>query len=489
MADTRTPAQRVYDQLNSAPIQHPASARLFADWLLQAGDVVTVTSGNESYQVPVYNMEMTWKGSPIVEVDATGNKERPPLPALARRSYSGARQQQEEMDGISSRIAQANNKIGLVVEERSGGNVIRAAEIAAAINDSGSAAYINADHIYLSGTTTLSGTMEIVSGGLKVNTPANISGGDLTVTGTGATVSATNFSLYSGGKISFNTSTPGTTVQVGAADVTDMIIKAAVDGNTLQLWKRGADTSGSPSLTFSKATTLSDGWSGDTYTVTATQNGSQVGRKSTKVYLTHSPGGANYANFDAMVYHDDYSVAANLVLSTRVYLVDNASSSRVEARWGSTTGTVIAAQGYTSAAVTLNDPTWGTTTTSESNTFTVSASNGESKSQTLYLTGSAGSRTVYLRKESTSGVQLARYIVSDSDLTAGNIKSGVNIFGVTGTYTGETPTISATTPTSVSSARPGSKFLKTFASGSRGTWEFKVSAGTAIQYYYLVISY
>lgn len=372
MADTRTPAQRVYDQLNSAPIQHPASARLFADWLLQAGDVVTVTSGNESYQVPVYNMEMTWKGSPIVEVDATGNKERPPLPALARRSYSGAKQQQEEMDGISSRITQVNNKIGLVVEERSGGNVIRAAEIAAAINDSGSAAYINADHIYLSGTTTLSGTMEIVSGGLKVNTPANFSGGDVTVTGTGATVSASNFSLYSGGKLSFNSSTPGTTVQVGATDLADMIIKAAVDGNTLQLWKRGADTSGSPSLTFSKATTLSDGWSGDTYTVTATQSGSQVGQKSTKVYLTHSPGGAQYSNFDAMVYHDDYSVAANLVLSTRVYLVDNASSSRVEARWDSATGTVIAACGYTGGtvrSVTALAPTG--TTTYDSNVYTI----------------------------------------------------------------------------------------------------------------------
>lgn len=390
---------------------------------------------------------------------------------------------------LSSRITQTDNKIGLVVEERSGGNVIRAASIMTAINDDTSSVRIDADKIEIYGTLITQNQqgwfISAVSGSFGNITMVDAG----SISGAGSISSDAVYSddIYASNEVDrycLEKDAIGTIRVVDAGNNQYKIQKQTVDETGTTTW------TDIPNTTFSRATTLSDGWSGDTYTVTATQNGSQVGRKSTKVYLTHSPGGANYSNFDAMVYHDDYSVAGNLVLSTRVYLVDNASQNRVEARWGdSATGTVIAAKGYTSATVTLNDPTWGTTTTSESNTFTVSASNGESKSQTLYLTGSAGSRTVYLRKESTSGVQLARYIVSDSDLTAGNIKSGVNIFGVTGTYTGETPTISATTPTSVTSARPGSKFLKTFASGSRGTWEFKVTAGTATQYYYMVISY
>jgi hypothetical protein len=38
-------------------------------------------------------------------------------------------------------------------------------------------------------------------------------------------------------------------------------------------------------VTFSKATSLSDGWSGNTYTVTAKQNGETVGTKSVSTYV------------------------------------------------------------------------------------------------------------------------------------------------------------------------------------------------------------
>ena len=349
-----TAAQAVLTALGYEPTHRAASARLFADWRLQAGDIVTVTSGSgtsqESYTVPIYNLEMTWKGSPIVEVDTTGQKERAPLPALSRRSYGAQSATNQTLDGITARLNNQGNKIGLVVEETSGGNVIRAAEIAAAINANGSAAYINADHIYITGTTVLSGVLDIQNGGLRVQDPMNVSGGDLTVTHSGATVSSTNFSLYSGGTITFNGSTPGSVYAVGADDVSTMIIKAAVSGNTLQLWKRGDNTSGSPTITFSKATTLDDAWSSGTYTVTASQNSTTVGTKSTTVYLSASGGGTAYSNFDVIVYHDQVT-GGNEAVSNKIYLVDVPASNRVEARWGSSTGTAYAAASYTGGSV------------------------------------------------------------------------------------------------------------------------------------------
>lgn len=53
---------------------------------------------------------------------------------------------------LSGRITVNAGKIGLVVEETSSGNVIKAAEITAAINDAGSSVVIKADHIELVGS-------------------------------------------------------------------------------------------------------------------------------------------------------------------------------------------------------------------------------------------------------------------------------------------------------------------------------------------------
>ena len=67
------------------------------------------------------------------------------------------------------------------------------------------------------------------------------------------------------------------------------------------------------------------------------------------------------------------------------------------------------------AGVTLDNPTWAATTTDENTGFGVSASNGASVSQNLYLTRStgwvSGTRYVYLRTDSTSGTQRARIAV------------------------------------------------------------------------------
>ena len=63
----------IYTRLAAAPRFHPASADMFMpDWTLEAGDVVEVKSGESSYNVPVYSMNLNWKGSSRVTVQSTG---------------------------------------------------------------------------------------------------------------------------------------------------------------------------------------------------------------------------------------------------------------------------------------------------------------------------------------------------------------------------------------------------------------------------------
>ena len=107
-------------------------------------------------------------------------------------------------------------------------------------------------------------------------------------------------------------------------------------------------------------------------------------------------------------------------------------------------GTLVTNAGYAGrAAVTLNDPSWNAVTGEIGSSRTLSVTtagrtNGNgttdnlTKSMALFLTSSG--LTVYLRAGSSSGSAVAKLALSDSNLTAGNIKKDVTIFGVTGTY-------------------------------------------------------
>lgn len=152
----------IYNRLAAAPTFHPASAELFAaDWTLEPGDVVTVKSGAEAYSVPVYSMNLDWKGTSKVTIESTGNERREPLPALKRQQYSGgaaAYNTQKELKRFTAEFTQYESdtdaKIGLVVSEVAGQNVVNAASIVAYINAAGSSVVISADHIDLDGYVT-----------------------------------------------------------------------------------------------------------------------------------------------------------------------------------------------------------------------------------------------------------------------------------------------------------------------------------------------
>lgn len=78
----------IYARLANAPTFHPANAKVFTDWTLESGDIVSMQYGEDSYNLPIYSMDMVWKGVPNVTIGNTGSKERPPLEKMAQKESS-----------------------------------------------------------------------------------------------------------------------------------------------------------------------------------------------------------------------------------------------------------------------------------------------------------------------------------------------------------------------------------------------------------------
>lgn len=77
----------IYTRLNDAPQYHPLDAQTFADWTVEAGDVVRFQRGNVNYDSPVHSTKIVWRGTPQVTVSSTGTKEREPVSKVSRKKY------------------------------------------------------------------------------------------------------------------------------------------------------------------------------------------------------------------------------------------------------------------------------------------------------------------------------------------------------------------------------------------------------------------
>ena len=61
----------IYQRLHDAPQYHPLEADTFADWSMEAGDIVTVSRDGKSYDSPVHSSTVTWKKGQQVTVSST----------------------------------------------------------------------------------------------------------------------------------------------------------------------------------------------------------------------------------------------------------------------------------------------------------------------------------------------------------------------------------------------------------------------------------
>lgn len=232
--------------------------------------------------------------------------------------------------------------------------------------------------------------------------------------------------------------------------VKPIIVKAdIVSANTLRLTK-----SDGTYVDFSKAVTLSGAWSSGNFplTINATQTngGTTTNVGSYKVgFGTGNDIGLYLGTNGTPTLHSGSNTLIDAPLA--VYTVSYVSSQDPNHKTNRYTETVPidASAAYNKGVmvgksnVTLNDPTWNAisgampssrtvTVTTSGRTNSSGTTDNLSKSVSLYLVKSG--LTVYMRTGSTSGTTYAQTTCSDSNLSAGNIKSGVTIFGVTGNY-------------------------------------------------------
>lgn len=297
--------QNIYDRLAAAPTFHPITADLFVDdWGLDAGDVVTVRSGETDYSVPIYSMSLDWRGSTKAQIHSTGNQTRKPLSALKRKQYYGRSSSRKYTDEqgvrIESDIRDIGNGLAVIVEKKDGKYTIKRASIVAAINeDDTSTVTIDADNINLTGYVTASYidaekavvdkliTSEGYAGTIYASSFSGTSGnitsmtvGNLYMTTSGqASDQITRKAVKIGGTTSSTLTVLGTGSAV-ALEVPDAITALQIvppeqgsNTYTLQGKSFNSPSQWSDIGTFSRATSLSGAWSGSTFTVTATPQG------------------------------------------------------------------------------------------------------------------------------------------------------------------------------------------------------------------------
>ena len=183
--------------------------------------------------------------------------------------------------------------------------------------------------------------------------------------------------------------------------------------------------------------TYNAGASGVTLSRTISGNHIQVDAsngKQSNTYVNLSPSGDGSSNFTVSAYYG--TDTTNTLISRYVYLVENTSSKRVEARWNSASGTVYGQVSTTAtynagaSAVTLSDA-WSNAK------YTVTASNNKTKSVTIGLTGNGqtDSFTVsayYGSNTSNTVKSINGYLVLTSSSTRANNKLECRLNAKTG---------------------------------------------------------
>lgn len=174
---------------------------------------------------------------------------------------------------ISGRVTVNSNKVAIVVEEKNGNYVVKAAEIVTAINNGESSILLSADHVRISGSTTISGSLDIDDGNLVVKKSA-VFRGSVTLSTPLSSIQAPKYVVPSTGTIQFVGTETGENYNLTTTILKGMVKSFSVEDNVLTLTPFYGDP-----VNFSKATTLTGAWgSGDDaekFIVTASPQGNK----------------------------------------------------------------------------------------------------------------------------------------------------------------------------------------------------------------------
>ena len=462
--------QAIYDRLNGMQQFHPGNVTLLTDWSIEPGDVIQVQSGTDANgdavfsPMPVYQLDMTWRGAVTAEVQASGNEKRPPLSALRRQNYSyghGISQAQKTADEAVDEVIYISD---FTKTDRGIGMLAQAIGVAIETDEEnpnyGKPKVVDGKYQFDANGATLTGQINLAAG--HVETVATQAQADATEALGKIDVQAGRIDLV------VSTTEQGSVIKSAS-------IVAAINNNTQQsevslnadrvkidgtagvylngvLFRRNNENTLNVNLaTVGKLQIGTSTNTGDTdiygsvdfYGTNSQitfQNGFRLGNSSP--YKTID------STFNPVVEFDTPTEDGGKITIPYKRLSDTAWQTNVNFNIAATQKyitDVAAARNQGKASVTLNDPTWnaisGDITSSRTISVTTSGRTDASgttanltKSAALYLTPSG--LTVTMRNGSTSGTAVAKATCSDDNLVPANIKDGVTIFGVRGDYSG-----------------------------------------------------
>lgn len=193
----------ILSKMQATPEFRPMSADTFADWSIEAGDILTVEVDGKDEVLPVFSSDLDWGGAAKSILSCSGSRERPTLSKQERQSYAAfggmASEIKKAKDDIledrNELIAALNGADGVPEDLAAGlknyvrydlknGESLATSQLSAAIGDKARAeigvyavssggttktfAQILADVIKLQGDVEIVGNLSIESGRLKV---------------------------------------------------------------------------------------------------------------------------------------------------------------------------------------------------------------------------------------------------------------------------------------------------------------------------------
>lgn len=96
--------ENVLSKMQATPEFRPMSADTFADWSIEAGDIITIETDSKNQTFPVFSSDMDWGGAARSTLSSSGSRTRPTLSKQERQQYAA-------FGGVSGRINKLKDDI------------------------------------------------------------------------------------------------------------------------------------------------------------------------------------------------------------------------------------------------------------------------------------------------------------------------------------------------------------------------------------------
>lgn len=78
----------IYNRLSAYATYSPISTRLIYDWSIEAGDIIYIRNNSTTYNMPIFQQKMTWRGGYVTsELISSGDTVRPQVSSSERETY------------------------------------------------------------------------------------------------------------------------------------------------------------------------------------------------------------------------------------------------------------------------------------------------------------------------------------------------------------------------------------------------------------------